>query len=678
MKITIMNRQCILFLITVLLAASFPWTARNAGAAVYYVRTDGGTCAQCNGLWDAPYDPGSGSADCAWSHPFNALEGGEPPSWKIQGGDTLLIYPGSYQMGYGAPNTDWCTEDYPWDCHLPPLPSGPDADHPTRILGAGWDQGCPEAPELWGTERAYHIINLEGTSHAEVRCLEITDHSGCIEFHEDEQVRCKRDDYPYGEWAFSGILASDSSSVLLKDLNLHGFASHGIQAGGLTDWTVEDVRIAGNGWAGWEGDIPGDEDSNSGKMTFNRFTVEWNGCGETYPDESIHGCWAQSAGGYGDGFGTARTGGHWMINDSIFRYNTSDGLDLLYVREAGTQIDIKRSQAYGNAGDQFKTNGPAAFENCLAVSECGFFEGKSFTYNVGNCRSGGTAVVLTMRQGNQVSLVHSTVAGEGGVLVLVECEGASCDDGNVIIMNNIFMEYTEFLDPSDLSSYLWYEPEVFGSRQIGYNLVYHSEDELKTGNIPLSDHDINEDPLLMDAGLETFDYRLQKDSPAIDAGLSRGSLNGLLPDHDINGTSRPVGSGPDMGCHEFTETDVSGPPIPDIKANGSDGPVTVSYSDAPVITISLDAGNQEGLNADWWIASYSSSGWHSLVAGLDGLTWQPGIKRCIELPIEGISSLTVPSPPFSMGVNSMFFVIDDNADGSPDITWWDVVEVTLY
>jgi hypothetical protein len=43
----------------------------------------------------------------------------------------------------------------------------------------------------------------------------------------------------------------------------------GIQADQLADWTVENVRIAGNGWAGWDGDIEGD-DSNSGILTFRR------------------------------------------------------------------------------------------------------------------------------------------------------------------------------------------------------------------------------------------------------------------------------------------------------------------------------------------------------------------------------------------------------------------------
>lgn len=147
-------------------------------AATYYVRQDGGTFDQCTGLADAAY-PGVGkNQPCAWSHPFWAINGNDPPSWMIQGGDTLIIHAGSYRMGIGAPNTGWCNAAWSYGCHLPALPSGPDPEHPTRILGQGWDQGCADPPELWGAERPWQIINLEGTSNAVVGCLEVTDHSG--------------------------------------------------------------------------------------------------------------------------------------------------------------------------------------------------------------------------------------------------------------------------------------------------------------------------------------------------------------------------------------------------------------------------------------------------------------------------------------------------------------------
>ena len=70
-----------------------------------------------------------------------------------------------------------------------------------------------------------------------------------------------------------------------------------------------------NGLAGWNGDLE-DDDANSGTLSFKRWTVAWNGCVETYPGKKPQGCWAQDAGGYGDGVGTGETGGTWIIEDS--------------------------------------------------------------------------------------------------------------------------------------------------------------------------------------------------------------------------------------------------------------------------------------------------------------------------------------------------------------------------
>ncbi len=313
----------------------------STGYATYYVRPDGGSAAQCNGLVNAPHT--GASRDCAWDHPFRALPPAGPP--RIAGGDTLVIGSGSYMIGYGAPEADRkddsCSQDNPWDCTMLPVPSGPDPGHPTRILGSGWDRGCPQPPALWGTERVARILDLAGTENAEIACLEITDHAGCAEHHAGG-LACHRDAFPYGSWAPVGVYAADSSDVLLCDLDIHGLASTGVHAGRLTDWTLENVRIAGNGWAGWDGDLWEGSSSNTGTLRFRNWTVEWNGCVETWPEQAPAGCWAQTAGGYGDGVGTAATGGVWIIEDSSFLHNTSDGLDLLYHTEGGS-VSLGRS-----------------------------------------------------------------------------------------------------------------------------------------------------------------------------------------------------------------------------------------------------------------------------------------------------------------------------------------------
>ncbi|NIM18343.1 MAG: hypothetical protein GTO45_40705 [Candidatus Aminicenantes bacterium] len=520
----------------------------SSNGTTYYVRTDGGTATQCTGLVDAPY-PGSGTNQpCAWSHPFWALN--SSGNWKIQGGDTLIIAAGSYMMGYGAPNTSgWCDVDYTYECDLPPLPAGPDANHPTRILGKGWNSGCPNPPELWGTQRPWQILDLTGSSNVYIGCLEITDHSNCVEDHASSSVECERDNYPYGNWASDGILASDASNVTLKHLDVHGLASAGIRAGRISNWTIEDVRIAGNGWVGWEGDLGDGNSSNSGTIMFNRVTIEWNGCGETYPGKQPHNCWAQTAGGYGDGLGTGTTGGHWIFQDCIFRYNTSDGLDLLYARESGSKIDIKRTQAYGNAGNAVKVNGDSAIENCLLVGNCGFFNGKSFTYHVDNCRALGSTLVFSLRKGNTFSVVNSTIAGHGDCLLGGECDDASCNGSEtIVVQNNIFQGYPEFENSWDRSCYFWLDQFNFYNTQMDYNIVY---DAKIADEVHLSAHDIQQDPLLVNDSLDTFNGHLQPGSPAIDSGLVVGSLNGLVPADDIDGNNRPAGSGVDRGAYEY-------------------------------------------------------------------------------------------------------------------------------
>jgi len=177
------------------------WTsARAQGSITWYVRPDGGSTDQCTGRVNAPY-PGSGTAQpCAWDHPFRALPPGGSP--RISGGDTLIIATGSYMMGYGAPGADNCEAGGTWECFTPPIPSGPNQASPTRILGAGWDTGCARPPQLWGTERANFVLNLTGSNNVEVTCLEITDHSGCVEFHTTGNLACQRDTPPFGPWAY--------------------------------------------------------------------------------------------------------------------------------------------------------------------------------------------------------------------------------------------------------------------------------------------------------------------------------------------------------------------------------------------------------------------------------------------------------------------------------------------
>ncbi len=512
-----------------------------AAGTTYYVRPDGGSAEQCTGLVDAPY-PGSGTGQpCAWDHPFRALqpsgEYGQPGIVHISGGDTLLIAPGSYRIGYGAPGAENCQPSYPWDCVMPPIPGGPDAAHPTRILGKGWESGCPNPPELWGTEHVNYILAITGTQNVEIACLEVTDHATCADSHTGG-LACNVA-FPYGDWAMNGLYAVDAANVTLRDLDIHGLARTGVWAGRLSNWTVERVHIAGNGWVGWDGDVEGD-DSNSGTLTFRRWTVEWNGCVETYPGGEPSGCWAQTAGGYGDGVGTGETGGHWVIEDSAFLHNTSDGLDLLYTRIPGSLIEIRRTLAKDNAGNQLKTNGPTVIENSIIVGNCSYFEGKPFTYHVDNCRAAGNALALALQPGNSVAVTNNTLTSEGDCLVEVVCEGDCTGAESVRMRNNIFLGQTDFLQPFEQTCFVYWENFPVDPVDTDYAILYN----VKENPCPVGGHDICQAPGLANETLATFDAHLREDSPAINAGSAADA-----PADDFDG--RPRDARPDIGAYEF-------------------------------------------------------------------------------------------------------------------------------
>ncbi len=557
---------------------------------------------QCTGLVDAPYLGSGVQQPCAWNHPFWAIETtGAAPSWRLQGGDTLVIHPGSYMMGYGAPNTEWCFAEGAYDCVLPPLPSGPDPDHPTRIVGYGWDAGCLEKPELWGTERAWQIFDLSGAQNVLLACLELTDHASCAYAHANPEARCNYDQAPFGPWAYRGLLIKDASHITLRDLDIHGFGSEGIMAGRVNGLVAERIRLAGNGWCGWNGDLWGEESSNEGDLIFEGLVVEWNGCVESYPGGEPDHCWAQSQGGYGDGFGVARSGGHWVFRDSIFRYNTSDGLDLLYVgvQHQGSFIGLYNVRAYGNAGNQLKVGGRVEMLNILAVSNCNFFTGKPFAQEMGDysqgdaCRAGGAAISVSMNPQDQSYIINSTLASEGWAQVEVYChtrdfpEAEPCTGSErLYLMNNVFVGFPNITSPGD-----W--PDLVGDGDpegrtrpdtIDYNLIFNTETEEVA--LAVGSNNIFADPRLVSyADIDDFDGHLQGTSPAIDAGLPVGALSGRVPAEDLEHHYRPQGSGVDLGAYEYG---AGGPEMRvDIKVNGSDGPLSLARNDQIHISVSL-------------------------------------------------------------------------------------------
>ena len=115
----------------------------------------------------------------------------------------------------------------------------------------------------------------------------------------------------------------------------------------------------------------------------------------------------------------------------------------------------------------------------------------------------------------------------------------------------------------------------------------------------------------------------------------------------------------------------------DIKANGSDGPVTVANATPVSIDISIDPGGYAGQNADWWVyldGYFSSTDYYSYVVPRG---WVPGFRQTAAYPLfpfAGRNILNMRLPP---GSYVFCFATDSNADGIMDWTWGDVVQVNV-
>jgi len=122
-----------------------------------------------------------------------------------------------------------------------------------------------------------------------------------------------------------------------------------------------------------------------------------------------------------------------------------------------------------------------------------------------------------------------------------------------------------------------------------------------------------------------------------------------------------------------------GDPIPDIKANGSDGPVTIAPGGNLSVRIALDTGSKLGDNADWWVLVQLPSGgwyhWEKTSGWKSGLsvTYQGVLFDVSSYRVLNTSSLTTP------GLYKFYFAVDMIMNGSIDMDQidYDVVRVNI-
>jgi len=247
------------------------------------------------------------------------------------------------------------------------------------------------------------------------------------------------------------------------------------------------------------------------------------------------------------------------------------------------------------------------------------------------------------------------------------------------VYNNIFFNNTANAG-DDLYVSSDGDENYIGSTVNLYNNDFSGNADFDTGQswdlyITLTDNyhhadNIQKDPQFVDP--ENGDFHLKSTSPCIDAGTADAPE---LPDTDFEGDPRVVGAAPDIGADEYyTGQSI---PIPDIKVNNSDGPITLYQNDTLTITVSL---NNNGItdNADWWLAAdtpfglyfYTFSGWVPYT--------EPAYQHALfYLPTYEVFSTPVSGLP--AGTYTLYFGVDTVMDGN--VTWdslyYDTVEVTV-
>lgn len=570
-----MLNKVLLLLCTLLVISS------NCFATTYYIREDGGRCQditssgydtpsstffakECDGLTDAALS-GADGTNCACNHPNWVLGANAGNSRMYSAGDTIII-DGDYQIGCSQDTSNCldysvnlndstkCYSTGGGGCYMSLILGGVDTNNKTKVYGKNYSSCSADSDkaELWGAGWVKQILSTSSEDHIDIRCLRLTDHETCGYLAPSDG--CSR---AYNELAAdNGIYSVDSEDVYIKDVDIIG-VNTGIKAGRIGDWSLEDVRLEYNMHAGWNGDITLNDDSNeddhnTGPTDFDNVTFIYNGCSDTYPTEAPGECGndGTNASLYGDGLGTGLTGQAWSFIDCIFKYNTSDGLDMLYTDEA--TIYINRTLFEGNAGNQVKFSGDSKIENSIVIGNCKYHDGKSFdTSGFNHCRAGGDLWAAQVEPNDDFEIYNSTFivddAGNdnGNNFFMMGDANTNCDSSTTLTIKNSIFNGGKNYEGSDIG--FVYRGECNNATETYTNLSF--EDVAIGGSTPIgSNIDLN-DPLLIDTTGDTFDVGLTSSSPARDSADE--SIN-ITSENDYNNYYRSTSW--DIGALEYGST----------------------------------------------------------------------------------------------------------------------------
>lgn len=226
--------------------------------------------------------------------------------------------------------------------------------------------------------------------------------------------------------------------------------------------------------------------------------------------------------------------------------------------DSGNDVVFEKCAAENNAGNGFNCLSSSTTISACTVRDNGCYGVKCLGegYKLVNCiiDSNGMAGIV-LQGGGSYELFNNLIINCGlkGDYGLVSAPVAGLSSARVSLVNNIFaFNYggvhfgsSAVLEKEDQNIY-WSREDA----EISNNNRRYTRSEVnekiwfkETGR---GEHSFCRDPLFVDASRR--DFRLAKNSPAIDRGAREGT-----PVTDINGGVRPQGRGVDIGPHESAE-----------------------------------------------------------------------------------------------------------------------------
>jgi hypothetical protein len=598
--------------------------AAQTSSTTWYVRPDGGPRDSpgrraaglpsiCDGQADAAPVGAAQGQHCAFND-YRFLWDDQTfnnDAWVITGGDTVIVRGGPWRVGLDPTGGgSWANGGAA--LQNPVIPAGSTSQH-TRILGENF-AGCSTTnkTQIFGGFGVGAALDLSGAQYVDVQCLEITRHSNCILYGSPAvPSQCSRDT-PVSDFDWDGIHTNaQTHDVLMQDLWIHGHTGRGIIGPiGAGPVTCERCDLAYNGEAGWDFD-DGNETPNGAGATWNFFDsiIEFSGCNQDYPDQThAISCYSQSSGGYGDGVGTQ--GGTCLntnINNSIFRYNTQDGMDTSHIDTGSCNVSITNSAAYGNNGATFKwgpNQNPAVITNntivanCLRMSAPLNGQPNSYNANLGDFCRAQDAIPFNLRQGASATITNNTVITYAPTTFDFHCWDSSCSASTFTFSNNIVLGYdnptTYNLGGKPGGPGLFFFQEPIGTI-IRTNNVYFGVRGCSTG-IPTEQCAdpgfVNEPAFSGESSLDGFNTALQSGSPATSIGASP---------QIIGSSTTPGGTPPPVGP----------PPPPPTNPPVGSGPTLVGPADN-MIEVCPEGGTITAASVSTFVAQFGT-----------GSTWEP-------------------------------------------------------